>query len=537
MRCREVWIPDVFGYPAGLPQVFVAGRDGSLRDAEAVVEPPEPLPPLDVLVGGHRRHACADALPARRHLQRRDHAARAGALGAPVRRARLERVVADAVRLRRRRRRADARDARAGRAGWPTSTACRPSSWAARATSSTPSTPRSPAGAPVPVWRGELYFETHRGTLTSQLRTKLGNRRCERLLREAELWSATAAPAPTPRHELDDAVAGGADAAVPRHHPGLVDRVGPRRRRGRARPDRRRARGAHRRPGSPASPRRGPALANPATGGRDEVVVVDVDAGRRRTGAAPGRRPRGVPAAVPGLGDRRRRGARRRRRPGRRHRPLDGERPPRGGAGTSTATCARSSTSSGPASCCPPASSAPCSSWPPTTPCATTRGTSSRGSVTTRSGCSRPTSVDVVEPGPLVGIGAGAATFGPSAATLTYVLRAGSPAPRRPRRRSTGTTTSTCCRWRSRSTCGPTPRRAASSSAPCAGRRTHRRRGTRPSSRCARTATSTSPSRRSASPCSTTAATATPSSTAPCGSASSAAPATRTPTPTRAATT
>ena len=40
-------------------------------------------------------------------------------------------------------------------------------------------------GAPVPVWRGELYLETHRGTLTSQLRTKLGNRRCERLLREA----------------------------------------------------------------------------------------------------------------------------------------------------------------------------------------------------------------------------------------------------------------------------------------------------------------------------------------------------------------
>jgi alpha-mannosidase len=45
-------------------------------------------------------------------------------------------------------------------------------------------------GAPAPVWRGELYFETHRGTLTSQLQTKLGNRRCERLLVEAELWSA-----------------------------------------------------------------------------------------------------------------------------------------------------------------------------------------------------------------------------------------------------------------------------------------------------------------------------------------------------------
>jgi alpha-mannosidase len=47
-------------------------------------------------------------------------------------------------------------------------------------------------GAPVPVWRGELYFETHRGTLTSQIRTKAANRRCERLLRELELWSATA---------------------------------------------------------------------------------------------------------------------------------------------------------------------------------------------------------------------------------------------------------------------------------------------------------------------------------------------------------
>jgi len=47
-------------------------------------------------------------------------------------------------------------------------------------------------GAQVPVWRGELYLEMHRGTLTSQLRTKHGNRRCERLLREVELWSATA---------------------------------------------------------------------------------------------------------------------------------------------------------------------------------------------------------------------------------------------------------------------------------------------------------------------------------------------------------
>ncbi|WP_406455797.1 glycosyl hydrolase-related protein [Streptomyces sp. NBC_00876] len=45
----------------------------------------------------------------------------------------------------------------------------------------------------APVWQGELYLEFHRGTLTSQLRTKQGNRRSEHLLREAELWSATAA--------------------------------------------------------------------------------------------------------------------------------------------------------------------------------------------------------------------------------------------------------------------------------------------------------------------------------------------------------
>ena len=42
------------------------------------------------------------------------------------------------------------------------------------------------------VWRGELYFEMHRGTYTSQAKTKWGNRRGEMLLREAELWSTVA---------------------------------------------------------------------------------------------------------------------------------------------------------------------------------------------------------------------------------------------------------------------------------------------------------------------------------------------------------
>lgn len=45
----------------------------------------------------------------------------------------------------------------------------------------------------VPVWVGELYLELHRGTLTSQANTKLGNRQAEAALREAELWATLAA--------------------------------------------------------------------------------------------------------------------------------------------------------------------------------------------------------------------------------------------------------------------------------------------------------------------------------------------------------
>ncbi|ROQ63692.1 alpha-mannosidase [Streptomyces sp. 840.1] len=61
-------------------------------------------------------------------------------------------------------------------------------------------------GARLPVWRGELYLENHRGTYTSQARTKRGNRRSEALLREAELWAATAgvrSGAPYPYERLE----------------------------------------------------------------------------------------------------------------------------------------------------------------------------------------------------------------------------------------------------------------------------------------------------------------------------------------------
>ncbi len=59
-----------------------------------------------------------------------------------------------------------------------------------------------------PVWVGEMYLELHRGTLVSQQRTKRGNRHSEALLRQAELWAATASilrGTPYPSAELADA--------------------------------------------------------------------------------------------------------------------------------------------------------------------------------------------------------------------------------------------------------------------------------------------------------------------------------------------
>ena len=55
----------------------------------------------------------------------------------------------------------------------------------------------------APVWTGELYLENHRGTYTTQAAMKAGNRRAERLLREAELWSTTAAVRGGPAYPYD----------------------------------------------------------------------------------------------------------------------------------------------------------------------------------------------------------------------------------------------------------------------------------------------------------------------------------------------
>jgi len=187
----EVWIPDVFGYPAGLPQIFAAGGmrrfvtqklswnrtnrfphhtfwweglDGSrvlthfppVDNYGAEVTPAE----LAYSVERFTEHAWSDwsLVP---------YGYGDGG-GGPTREmlARAERV--------------------ADLDGMPRVELGSPADFFDHVEA------EAAGGAPVPVWRGELYFETHRGTLTSQLRTKLGNRRCEKLFREAELWAATA---------------------------------------------------------------------------------------------------------------------------------------------------------------------------------------------------------------------------------------------------------------------------------------------------------------------------------------------------------
>ena len=192
-RCSEVWIPDVFGYPGNLPQVFRAGGcdrfvtqklswnktnrfphhtfawegiDGSevlahfppveTYNAEVTVRE---LARIESNFADHRwsdhslmpfGHGDGGGGPTAEMLQR---AAQLGSMSE------LPRLVIGS-----------------------------PSEFFERVEAEV----ESPQRAALPRWRGELYFEMHRGTFTSQARTKVGNRRCEEALRAAELWCATA---------------------------------------------------------------------------------------------------------------------------------------------------------------------------------------------------------------------------------------------------------------------------------------------------------------------------------------------------------
>jgi alpha-mannosidase len=202
--CREVWIPDVFGYPGSLPQLFRAGglnrfvtqklswnKQNVFPHSSFLwrgIDGSEVLahfPPVDTynarVVADEFAHAASnfkDAAWSDWSLMPFGH----GNGGGGPTREMVERA----------RRMADLD-------GLPRVAPGTPDEFFGHVEREIAS------GAAVPVWTGELYFETHRGTLTSQSATKVGNRRCERLLREAELWWASA-PGGTPRaiaHELE----------------------------------------------------------------------------------------------------------------------------------------------------------------------------------------------------------------------------------------------------------------------------------------------------------------------------------------------
>ena len=81
------------------------------------------------------------------------------------------------------------------------------------------SSPRSrPSEGERPVVVGELYLEYHRGTYTTQARTKRGNRRGELALHDAEFLACRARRRVSARRARP-AVEAAAAAAVPRHPP------------------------------------------------------------------------------------------------------------------------------------------------------------------------------------------------------------------------------------------------------------------------------------------------------------------------------
>ena len=194
-RCTEVWIPDVFGYPASLPQIFKAGGCDRFvtqklswnktnkfphstfwwegLDGSRVLTHFPPVDTYNALVSSD------EMLHSQRNFA--EHGWSDWSLlpygygnggGGPTREM-----------LERGRRLADLDGAPRLTMGTTHDFFDRVEAEAA-------------TGAPVPVWSGELYFEMHRGTLTSQSATKVGNRTCERLLREAELWWAAVGAVP-----------------------------------------------------------------------------------------------------------------------------------------------------------------------------------------------------------------------------------------------------------------------------------------------------------------------------------------------------
>ncbi len=189
-RCEEVWIPDVFGYPGSLPQIFAGAGCGRFItqklswnkqnrfphhtfwwegiDGTRVLAH---FPPVDTynaeIVPNELAHAVANFSD---HYWS-DHSLMPfgyGNGGGGPTKEMLERL-----------------DRLGDLDGMPRVSIESPEEFFDHVEAEA-------IRSPVPIWRGELYFEMHRGTFTTQAKTKVANRRCEEALRAAELWLATA---------------------------------------------------------------------------------------------------------------------------------------------------------------------------------------------------------------------------------------------------------------------------------------------------------------------------------------------------------
>jgi alpha-mannosidase len=197
---NELWLPDVFGYPASLPQLMQqAGCDSFLTQKLSWNDTNKPehhsfmwegidgtrifthFPPADTYNGDF---SAGEVVRSAANFKDQDRSPRSLYLygwgdggGGPE-----PSMIESAHRLR-------------NLAGAPHVELSRAADFFASAKAESHD---------LTTWVGELYFELHRGTYTSQARTKLLNRRAEQALREAEIWSVAAGDE-SPAGELEEA--------------------------------------------------------------------------------------------------------------------------------------------------------------------------------------------------------------------------------------------------------------------------------------------------------------------------------------------
>ena len=296
-RCREFWNPDVFGYNGQLPQIMRgAGIERFLTQKlswNRFNKPPHHTFRWQGIDGSE----VLDALPAGRHLQRRgDRARRCAGVGARLQGPRPLAHELPALRLRRRRRRADRADARDAGARRATCRACR----ARRMRTSDEFFDGSrPSATTWPVLVGELYFEYHRGTYTTQAATSAATAAASSCCTTSSCWPRCAARSGDyPRASSTRLWKIAAAEPVPRHPPRLVDQRGLRGRRARLRRDRGGASAAGAALGALATGRRPPAAQHARR--RARARSVESPAARlARRGAAVRRSGRAVEAGAP----------------------------------------------------------------------------------------------------------------------------------------------------------------------------------------------------------------------------------------------